>query len=99
MLGFVPYPTLYLNKCQVKCSFFGSQDAVPNLELEACNVDLRLAVVMFALENGWYPKRTRSSFSLHRQGCLWRIEEACPRSGDQNVCEFMCWNGYREIKV
>jgi hypothetical protein len=81
---------LYLNKCQVKCSDFGSQDAVCTLKRKACGVDLRLAVIVFALENGWYPKRTRSSFSLHEQGCLWRIEEACFCLGEQNVSQFIC---------
>ena len=64
-------PPLYLNKCQVKCIVFGSQDAVSTLKRQACDVDLRLAVIVFALENEWYPKRTRWSFSLHHDYKGW----------------------------
>ena len=76
------HPPLYLNECQVKCCYFGSQDAVPALKFRACDVDLRLAVIVFALENGWYPKRTKLSFSSHQQGRLWRIEGISLRSGE-----------------
>ena len=64
-------PTLYLKECQVKCTVFGSQDGVPNLKREACDVDLRLAVIVFGLENGWYPKRTLFSFSLYKDYKGW----------------------------
>jgi hypothetical protein len=37
---------LYLNKCQVKCSDFGSQDAVRTLKLRACGVDSRFGQVI-----------------------------------------------------
>ena len=40
---------LYLNKCQVKCGVFGSQDAVRTLKRKACGVDLRLAVIYVRL--------------------------------------------------